>query len=138
MFCGSFNILARTSNAVRRSQADRTEISDQRMSEAAVRLLLQKGVRGTTLAEQTDDALRIIEAVISVHGAHGAIVQQAVFLPNPALIDECREIIHKFYGKDLPATSYIAQPPCEGYPASRCSARSGSPRCLGSTGAAWT
>jgi pSer/pThr/pTyr-binding forkhead associated (FHA) protein len=70
--------------------------------------------RGTTLAEQTDDALRTIEAVISVHGAHGAIVQQAVFLPDPALIDECREIIHKFYGKDLPATSYIAQPPCEG------------------------
>ena len=70
--------------------------------------------RGTTLAEQTDDALRIIEAVISVHGAHGAIVQQAVFLPDPALIDECRNIIHKFYGKDLPATSYIAQPPCEG------------------------
>jgi pSer/pThr/pTyr-binding forkhead associated (FHA) protein len=70
--------------------------------------------RGTTLAEQTDDALRTIEAVISVHGAHGAIVQQAVFLPDPALIAECREIIHKFYGKDLPATSYIAQPPCEG------------------------
>ncbi|MDD4872858.1 MAG: FHA domain-containing protein [Kiritimatiellae bacterium] len=70
--------------------------------------------RGTTLAEQADDALRIIEAVISVHGAHGAIVQQAVFLPDPALIDECRDIIHKFYGKDLPATSYIAQPPCEG------------------------
>ncbi len=70
--------------------------------------------RGTTLAEQTDDALRTIEAVISVHGAHGAIVQQAVFLPDPALIPECREIIHKFYGKDLPATSYIAQPPCEG------------------------
>lgn len=70
--------------------------------------------RGTTLAEQADDALRIIEAVISVHGAHGAIVQQAVFLPDPAMIDECRDIIHKFYGKDLPATSYIAQPPCEG------------------------
>ncbi len=70
--------------------------------------------RGTTLAEQMDDALRTIEAVISVHGAHGAIVQQAVFLPDPALIPECREIINKFYGKDLPATSYIAQPPCEG------------------------
>lgn len=70
--------------------------------------------RGTTLAEQADDALRTIETVISVHGAHGAIVQQAVFLPDPALIEECREIIHKFYGPDLPATSYIAQPPCEG------------------------
>jgi AcrR family transcriptional regulator len=43
--------LARSVSAVRRSQADRTEISDQRLSEAAVRLLLQRGVRGTTLAE---------------------------------------------------------------------------------------
>jgi AcrR family transcriptional regulator len=37
-------------NGVRRSQADRTEASDQKLSDAAVQLLLQKGVRGTTLA----------------------------------------------------------------------------------------
>jgi enamine deaminase RidA (YjgF/YER057c/UK114 family) len=70
--------------------------------------------RGTTLAEQADDALRIIETVNSVHGAHGTIVHQSVFVPDPALIDECRRIIRAFYGQDLPATSYIAQPPCEG------------------------
>jgi enamine deaminase RidA (YjgF/YER057c/UK114 family) len=70
--------------------------------------------RGTTLAEQADDALRIIETVNSVHGARGAIVQQAVFLPDPVMIDECRGIIREFYGKDLPATSYIAQAPCDG------------------------
>jgi enamine deaminase RidA (YjgF/YER057c/UK114 family) len=70
--------------------------------------------RGTTLAEQADDALRIIETVNSVHGAHGTIVHQAVFVPDPALITKCRRIIRKFYGRDLPATSYIAQPPCEG------------------------
>ncbi len=70
--------------------------------------------RGTTLAEQADDALRIIETVNSVHGAGGSIVSQAVFLTDPAMIEECRSIINKFYGKDLPATSYIAQPPCDG------------------------
>ena len=70
--------------------------------------------RGTTLAEQADDALRIIETVNSVHGAHGTIVHQSVFVPDPALIDKCRRIIREFYGRDLPATSYIAQPPCEG------------------------
>jgi len=69
--------------------------------------------RGATLAEQADDALRIIETVNSVHGAHGTIVHQSVFVPDPALIDECRGIIREFYGRDLPATSYIAQPPCE-------------------------
>lgn len=70
--------------------------------------------RGTTLAEQADDALRIIETVNSVHGAHGTIVRQAVFVSDPASIDKCRRIIRQFYGRDLPATSYIAQPPCEG------------------------
>jgi enamine deaminase RidA (YjgF/YER057c/UK114 family) len=70
--------------------------------------------RGTTLAEQADDALRIIETVNSVHGANGTIVHQSVFVPDPAMIDECRRIIREFYGKDLPATSYIAQPPCDG------------------------
>ena len=38
-------------NGARRRQADRTETSDQRLCDAAVQLLLQKGVRGTTLAE---------------------------------------------------------------------------------------
>ena len=70
--------------------------------------------RGTTLTEQADDALRIIETVNSVHGAHGTIVHQSVFVPDPGLIDECRRIIREFYGNDLPATSYIAQPPCQG------------------------
>lgn len=70
--------------------------------------------RGATLAEQADDALRIIETVNSVHGAHGTIVHQSVFVPDPALIEECRRAIREFYGEALPATTYIAQPPCEG------------------------
>jgi enamine deaminase RidA (YjgF/YER057c/UK114 family) len=37
-----------------------------------------------------------------------------VFVPNVNLIDECRQIIRDFYGKGMPATSYIPQPPCEG------------------------
>jgi hypothetical protein len=39
--------------------------------------------RGTTLWEQADDALRIIETVNGVHGTQGAIVQQAVLYPTP-------------------------------------------------------
>ncbi|MGD0896546.1 MAG: FHA domain-containing protein [Thermoguttaceae bacterium] len=70
--------------------------------------------RGATLAAQADDALRTIEAVNGVHGTQGAIVHQAVFLPDPALIDECRAIMREFYRDDLPATSYVAQPPCDG------------------------
>jgi enamine deaminase RidA (YjgF/YER057c/UK114 family) len=70
--------------------------------------------RDGTLREQADDALRNIEAVIQDAGARGSIVHQAVFVPDVALIAPCREIIREFYGSEMPATSYIPQPPCEG------------------------
>jgi len=67
-----------------------------------------------TLREQADDALRNIEAVIQEEGTRGSIVHQAVFIPDVALIDECRQIMREFYGDQMPATSYIPQPPCDG------------------------
>lgn len=69
---------------------------------------------GTTLREQTHDALRTIEAVIREEGVLGSIVHQAVFLRDFNDRDECRDLISGFYGKELPATSYIMQPPCDG------------------------
>ena len=69
---------------------------------------------GGTLREQADDALRTIETVIQEEGTRGSIVHQAVFVPDVALIDELRQIIREFYGTELPATSYIPQPPCDG------------------------
>jgi enamine deaminase RidA (YjgF/YER057c/UK114 family) len=70
--------------------------------------------RGSTLREQTSDALRTIEAVMRDEGTRGSIVHQAVFIADVGLIEECRQIIREFYGPDLPATSYIPQPPCAG------------------------
>ena len=70
--------------------------------------------RGTTLRQQADDALRTIAAVISEEGSLGSIIHQAVFVADVNQIDECRQIIRDFYGSELPATSYIPQPPCEG------------------------
>ncbi len=70
--------------------------------------------RGTTLRQQADDALGVIEAATRRQGVGGAIVHQAVFLADIAQMNECRAIIRKFYGADLPATSYIPQPPCDG------------------------
>jgi enamine deaminase RidA (YjgF/YER057c/UK114 family) len=68
---------------------------------------------GTTLREQTEDALLTIQAVMDEEGTRGAIVQQAVFVKDFDRLDECREIIRRFYGKKaMPATSYVAQPPC--------------------------
>lgn len=69
---------------------------------------------GGSLQEQADDALRTIAALIQEKSARGSIVHQAVFVPDVALIDQCRQIIRDFYGDELPATSYIPQPPCDG------------------------
>jgi len=81
-----------------------------------VRHVFAAGVprRGSTLRQQADDALCTIEAVIQEEGTRGSIVHQAVFVPDVGLIDECRQIIRDFYGSELPATSYIPQPPCDG------------------------
>lgn len=69
---------------------------------------------GNTLSQQAADALGTIEAVAREEGSRGAIVHQTVFLAHDEHTDECRQIIREFYGKDLPATSYVPQPPCEG------------------------
>ena len=70
--------------------------------------------RGATLHAQADDVLRAIETVNRVHGTHGSIVHQAVFVADASLIGECRKIMREFYGPDLPASSYIPQAPCGG------------------------
>lgn len=73
--------------------------------------------RGLTLRQQADEALGNIAAAMQQEGgARGAIVHQAVFVADVGRIDECRRIIRDFYGRDLPATSYLPQPPCGGAP----------------------
>jgi len=70
--------------------------------------------QGTGLEEQTHDALRTIADVFKDEGLHGAIVHQAVFVKDLDKVETCRNIIKDFYQDQLPATSYIPQPPCEG------------------------
>jgi enamine deaminase RidA (YjgF/YER057c/UK114 family) len=70
--------------------------------------------RGATLAEQAQDALGTIEAVIREEGSSGSIVMQAVFLKDLGDMAACRRIVHDFYGDAVPATTYIFQPHCEG------------------------
>ncbi len=70
--------------------------------------------RGGTLRQQAVDSLRTIEAAMQRESARGSIVHQAVFVADAGYIDPCRQIIRDFYGSELPATSYILQPPCGG------------------------
>lgn len=70
--------------------------------------------RGSTFGQQADDALQMIEAMFREEGARGSVVNQTVFLSDAGQIDECRRIMRDFYGRDLPATTYIPQRPCNG------------------------
>jgi len=69
---------------------------------------------GITFEEQARDALETVRTVIDEEGTWGSIVKQSVFLKNPAQRETCRKLIHDFYGEELPSTTYISQPPCEG------------------------
>jgi len=69
---------------------------------------------GTTLEEQAQDALRTIKDVNQEQGTRGSIVEQAVFMKDIGQKEACRRIMHDFYGPELPATTYIPQPPCNG------------------------
>lgn len=69
---------------------------------------------GGTLREQAENALHSLDDVLRAEGARRSIIRQMVFLAEPSQLDECRQIIRDFYGADLPATSYIPQPPCNG------------------------
>ncbi|MHB8899991.1 MAG: Rid family hydrolase [Thermoguttaceae bacterium] len=67
-----------------------------------------------SLAEEARDALQTIQAVMEEQGTCGSIVHQAVFFRKLDQLEDIRKIIHDFYGRELPATSYIPQPPCNG------------------------
>jgi len=69
---------------------------------------------GGDLGEQGQDALSSIRAVFEKHSAGSSIIKQCVFTKGPELTEECRQIVKDFYGDDLPATTYVPQPPCSG------------------------
>jgi enamine deaminase RidA (YjgF/YER057c/UK114 family) len=69
---------------------------------------------GATLREQARDALEAIAAAMSAEGATGAVIHQTVFLADGESMATCRQIVRDFYGRDVPATSYVPQPPCGG------------------------
>ena len=67
-----------------------------------------------TFREQAENAVRSLGDLLSAEQSRQAIIRQRIFLSDPSQIAECRQIIHNFYGSDLPATSYIPQPLCDG------------------------
>jgi enamine deaminase RidA (YjgF/YER057c/UK114 family) len=70
--------------------------------------------RGSTIEEQADDVLHSIETAARQQDLGDSIVQQTVYLADAGQLDRCREIVRRFYGEKLPATTYVPQPPCHG------------------------
>ena len=64
--------------------------------------------------EQATDVLQTVEQVIARQGVRHSILQQTVFLADMTQLDRCRQLMRDFYGPDMPAISYIPQPPCGG------------------------
>lgn len=71
--------------------------------------------RSAGVLVETGETLATIADVIHDQGARNGIVRQTIFVKDPQQIDSCREIIHGFYGDDLPATDFVVQPPCAGH-----------------------
>jgi enamine deaminase RidA (YjgF/YER057c/UK114 family) len=67
-----------------------------------------------SLEEEARDALQTVQAVMEEEGTRGSIVHQAVFFRKLDQLGEIQRIIKEFYGDELPATSYVPQPPCNG------------------------
>ncbi len=70
--------------------------------------------RGVTLLEQAESALQATRRLFHETGVSEPAVTQTVFLKNIEDQAACREIVETFYGQELPATSYVPQPPCDG------------------------
>lgn len=65
------------------------------------------------LREQVRDAAEKVAAVMRAEGAAG-VVHQTVFLAADASMPLCRQVLRDHYGAEMPATSYVPQPPCSG------------------------
>lgn len=67
-----------------------------------------------SLREQAAEAVDAIRAAMHAEGAEDAIVHQVVFLSARESIAHCRQLVRELYGADMPATSFVPQPPCDG------------------------
>jgi len=67
-----------------------------------------------TLEQQTRQALDGIRQVVEAEGTAGQIVEQVVFFRDARQLELCRRVVRDYYGDQLPATTYVNQPPCSG------------------------
>ena len=67
-----------------------------------------------SLLEQTRSVIEAVNGVLQGLDAAGSLLHMTVFLADPAQVAACRQAVRRLLGNDVPATSYVAQPPCDG------------------------
>jgi enamine deaminase RidA (YjgF/YER057c/UK114 family) len=70
--------------------------------------------RGHSLREQTHSAIEAVTGVLQRLDAAGSLLHLTVFLADPSQAAPCRQFVRSLFGKNVPASSYIPQPPCQG------------------------
>lgn len=69
---------------------------------------------GRSLAEQTQSALESVRGVLQEHDAAESLLHMTIFLADVTQTAACRQTVRKLLGNNVPATSYVGQPPCDG------------------------
>ena len=64
--------------------------------------------------EQTRSVMEAVNGVLGRLGAAGSLLHMTVFLAEAVPVAACRQAVRSLLGSDVPATSYVAQPPCDG------------------------
>ena len=67
-----------------------------------------------TVREQAEEALRTIRAALDKQACPQTVTVQTLFLKDEKDQAACEEVLARHYGAQLPATSFIYQPPCSG------------------------
>jgi enamine deaminase RidA (YjgF/YER057c/UK114 family) len=67
-----------------------------------------------SFVEQAEDAFKSLHNVLQSEGAADSAVMQSIFLDDTENRTACRKMVREYYGKNLPATAYLFQPPCDG------------------------
>ncbi len=70
--------------------------------------------RQGTIEQQTREALHTVQEVMEAEGTSGQIVEQVVFVRDARQQEVCRRIVRDRCGDQMPATTYVNQPPCSG------------------------
>lgn len=69
---------------------------------------------GGSLTSQMREALDTVATAMRENGAVAGVVQQTVFHAESVPFAACRQIVREYYGQDMPAVTYVPQPPCGG------------------------